>query len=61
MNELKEGTFRPIDLEMPDASKRFHLDRVMKLKVFSDGSTFYIAILFILGCGFFFLLYPNNI
>jgi hypothetical protein len=57
MQELKEGGFRPIDMVMPDAGKRFGLERVMKLKVFSDGSTFYIAFLFIAGCAFFYMLY----
>lgn len=53
---MKEGTFRPIDMAMPDPSKRFHLDKVMKLKVFSDGSNTYIGFLFVLGFVFFLAL-----
>jgi hypothetical protein len=41
---------------MPDPSKRFDLDKVMKLKVFSDGSNFYIGFLLLIGCAFFFTL-----
>lgn len=42
--DIKEMNFKPIDMEMPDASRRFELGQVMKLKVFSDGSLTYIYV-----------------
>jgi hypothetical protein len=43
--EMLDKNFKPIDMEMPNTDKRFHLSNVMKLKFFSDGSNMYILVI----------------
>lgn len=54
--DIKEMNFKPIDMEMPDPSKRFELGQVMKLKVFSDGSLTYIYVGSIIVIIFFLMM-----
>lgn len=44
LHELNDKKFKPINMKMPNTEKRFHLGQVMYLKVFSDGSNFYIIL-----------------
>ena len=56
MAEMNDG-FKPIDMKMPDPSRRFHLDVVMRLKAFGDGSE---TAIIILGIGIFaFMMFMN--
>lgn len=44
------GGFKPIDMKMPNPSRRFHLDVVMRLKAFGDGSE---TAIIVMGIGIF--------
>ncbi|CAD8192552.1 unnamed protein product [Paramecium octaurelia] len=57
IHEVKDIKFKPIDMKMPDPSKRFHLGQVMHLKVFSDGSNLYIITICV---GMFILFFVIN-
>ena len=49
--------FRPIDMEMPKPDSRFHLNIVMTLKYFSEGSDIAIVVLGIFSFTLFMMLY----
>ncbi|CAD8106678.1 unnamed protein product [Paramecium primaurelia] len=57
IHEVKDIKFKPIDMKMPDPSKRFNLGQVMHLKVFSDGSNLYIITICV---GMFILFFVIN-
>lgn len=56
LHEVKDAKFRPIDMKMPDPSRRFFLGQVMHLKRFSDGSNFYLIIIAVGLFGLFFTM-----
>ncbi|CAD8206886.1 unnamed protein product [Paramecium pentaurelia] len=57
IHEVKDIKFKPIDMKMPDPSKRFNLGQVMHLKIFSDGSNLYIITICV---GMFILFFVIN-
>jgi hypothetical protein len=58
MHDLN-STFKPIDMEMPQPAKRFHLDLVMRLKAFGDGSEVAIVLLGLLTFAILMVMYDS--